>query len=115
MKKLLSTCRVLIILGIAILVATLFFRYPIVPNGAIAQKKNFDVWLGKHKDRMSSLIYEYREYSAECYADSQHIKTHPVSLGPDGQVYAVYIIEWKWTHRDPTLPGFMEFLERKYK
>ena len=87
----------------------------IVPNAAVAQKKNFDVWLGKHKDRMSSLIYEYREYSAECYADSQHIKTHPVSLGPDGQVYAVYIIEWKWTHRDPTLPGFMEFLERKYK
>ncbi len=106
-----------LLLLLLILVPALVFLCDkmIVPNDAIGQKKNFDAWLVKHKDRIHSLLYEYREYSAECYADSQHIETHPVITNKEGAVLPVYIISWVWIHRTPTLPGFMQFLEEKYK
>ena len=58
---------------------------------------------------------ELELYSAECYADSSYIETHPVAMDNDGNILGVYLVEWKYFHREPTLPGFMEFLEEKYE
>ncbi len=49
------------------------------------------------------IVTDYREYDAECYADSS---TSLKSWRETG-VYS-------YSHAEPTLPGFMLFLERKH-
>ena len=72
----------------------------IVPNDAIGQSnKLMDYHLelvGRNTLKLLKL------YSAECYADS-------VKKQKD------FGWEWIWIHREPTLSGFMAFLEGKYK
>lgn len=68
-----------------------------------------------------------REYSAECYADSELVKMGLFYTFEGNKFKAIYdpkpyesignLIEVndEWIHRDPTFTGFMEFLEAKYK
>lgn len=68
---------------------------------ANGQKKNFDLWLSNHKDRMYSLLYEYEEYSAEVGTD-----TVVTSFGwTEATLTEIY---------PPTFHGFMQFLKKKY-
>ncbi len=63
---------------------------------------------------LKEFIVIYKQYSAVCYADSQYVKTHPLAIDSDGNVLGVLIISWEWVHREPTLPGFMIWLEKHY-
>ncbi len=90
------------------------------------QKKNHDAWLASHKDRMFLLLYEYREYSEECYADSAKVRMGLFYTFEGNKFKAIYdpkpyestgnLIEVndEWIHYEPTFPGFMQFLEEKY-
>lgn len=81
------------------------------------QKKNHDAWLIKHKSRIYSLLYEYNDYSAECYADSNYVWCDSVKVSGMSETSWRFSskVTWReWKHREPTLPGFMEFLEEKY-
>lgn len=59
-------------------------------------------------------IGDYREYSAECYADSG-ISTSLSSFIFNDSTGLIEFDTTKFDHRQPTLPGFMQFLEEKYK
>ena len=86
----LFTAVIMVALGLA--------RCPIQPNEAIGQLSNHEENLRFHKKTIRALLCEYREYSAECFPDS--IEFSPPNI---------------FLRLDPTLPGFMQFLEEKYK
>ena len=114
MKKIICY-TLLVLIFLACLYGVFTNRNFIMPNEAIGQLSNHEENLRFHKKVIRTLLYEYREYSAECFADSQLIDTHQIITGKEGQILPVYIIKWKWIHRIPKLSGFMQFLEKKYK
>ncbi len=56
------------------------------------------------------------EYKAECWADSTRSFTEIGKQMSDG-LYTWYSVNphYVWTHREPVLSGFMEFIRKKMK
>ena len=64
-------------------------------------------------------LQSWKEYKAECYADSTLERLHNASYDP----LRYCLVDWtclvsshyrdEWTHRTPTFEGWMDWLERK--
>ena len=73
-------------------------------------------WIFNHGGR--GFISAWTIYSDECWADStKHEELRPCfsAVYPPCPGHSYDPPRFYYTHREPTLPGFMEFLERKVK
>jgi hypothetical protein len=62
-----------------------------------------------------SVLELLREYSTECYADSQQTQIGGITVWIESTGVGTVVDDGKeWIHREPTFTGFMAFLENKY-
>ena len=90
---------------IALIALALYFS-PIMTDPAIGNDESYVIAISDSLTMAyfaGLIVADYKEYDAECYADSS---TSLESWRETG-VYS-------YSHREPTLPGFMEFLARKH-
>ena len=98
--------RTAITAAIIALIAIALYFSPIMTDPAISNDESYVIAISDSLTMTyfaKLIVADYREYDAECYADSS---TSLESWRETG-VYS-------YTHREPTLPGFMEFLEQKH-
>lgn len=89
----------------------LIYHVPVLYQDIPSFKPERPKWLKRFTN-------DYREYSAECYADSNYVWCDSVrvyGMSETSWQFPSKIIWREWIHREPTLPGFMQFLEEKYK
>jgi hypothetical protein len=78
-----------------------------------AYQRDWDMAIARSTTRL------WQEYKDSCWADSAWERVH--DMGNDTYCLmdfdCITSSHWKnkWTHKDPTFPGFMEFLTRRTK
>lgn len=98
----------------------LIYHIPVLYQDILSPKPEKPEWL----KRFTS---DYREYSAECYADSTKVRMgyfwqfngeiFKAIYKPKGgeMVHNLKEVRDEYIHREPIFTGFMEFLDKKYK
>ncbi|HEA19644.1 MAG TPA: hypothetical protein ENH87_01850 [Pricia antarctica] len=92
--------------AIIILIALALYFSPAMTDPVIGKDENYVIAISDSLTMgyfAKLLIADYKEYDAECYADS----TNSLNGWRETGVYS-------YSHREMTLPGFVEFMERKY-
>ena len=69
-------------------------------------------WKGEYRTEIAQLLFYWDAYCVKCYADSTvsyHIKyVEDLSIGQ--AVQPIFRYREVWSHHQPTLEGFMEYL-----